>query len=124
MDILEIDGPCELLTVAGYVFLRIEDKWQGKVEYLPVTFQATSINAVLKKLGKDVPRVEAEEFAVMLAAESCIEHKAEQGLLSEDADKQWRRYQKLKELSLRPGTSHEGMTATKAALKIALNMAL
>ena len=124
VEVLDKEGTAELLTINGCVFLRVEDIWREKVEYLFVDFQAVSVKTAMKRLGKEQPDGEDAEFTAMLAAEKCILHKAETGKLGVEADSKWQKYLKLKELSLRPGTPAEGIAAVKAALRVALEMAL
>src|SRR3990167_4329122 len=125
IEILERAGPYELLLAGGQYFLRTGNVWAGTAEYEWLDFQAASINAALKKLGKPLPDGEDAEFRAMLALEECIAHKAEIGMLDgEKAETTWQRYLKLKALAVQPGTPAEGMTATKMALKMAIELAL
>ena len=124
VKILDRDGGCEMLTIGGNQFLRIENVWTKTVEYVYIDFQVTSIGAALKKLGKEIPSGEDFEYHAMIALEECIMHKAETGTLRDDAEAKWQRYLKLKALSLKPGTTAEGMAAVKAALRSAIDVAL
>lgn len=125
IEVLEKSGPYELLLVGGQYFLRTGNIWAGTAEYTWLDFQATSINAVLKKLDKPLPDGEDAEFRAMLALEECIVHRAEIGMLGgEKAETAWQRYLKLKALAVQPGTPAEGMVAVKMALKMAMELAL
>ena len=125
IEVLEKNGSHELLLAGGQYFLRTGNVWTGAVGYERLDFQATSINAALKHLARPLPDGEDAEFRAMLALEECIVHKAEIGKLDgEKAETAWQRYLKLKALALQPGTPAEGMTATKMALKMAIELAL
>jgi hypothetical protein len=58
---------------------------------------------------------EAQQFA-MLALENAMGEKAKARNFPDDLDKAFQKYNKIKELALRPGTEGEGATAMRLAL--------
>ena len=73
-----------------------------------------------------VPPAPTLEFTLLQALdalEETVQVAAQVNGVSDELERQWARYEKLKALGLQPGTTHEGRLAMKSALVELVKMA-